>query len=257
MRVMLSFIILLMGFKALASFDMPVPERRVIFNPVVSTSARTLPQWQMGFQRAGGANVNSHMLVNALSVGVLPRVELGTVPMFYLTAPGSSNYTAKLNFYRGDKVDWAASFTETRFKSQITEKGQIVEEPDLVLRSVQLGFNYRPEWNSNVTLSPFFNHICGYLDSRNGLTFVYSLKCEAEWGLDMQYQIKDREWVTLAWGHLREAGLSPYEEMNTGIGMAWSQFRPKEMFSRPSVGVYYTPETNDALFLLSTTFYEL
>ncbi len=257
MRALISFIILAFSVQSLAGFDDVVPEKRVVFNPVVSTSARTLPQWQFGYQRAGGANVNSHMLTNALSMGIFPRLEIGTVPMFYATASGSRNYTVKGNFYRGDNFDWAASFTETRFRSEVKQEGKVVERPDLVLRSTQLGFNYRPDWNENVTMSPFMTQVCGHIDSTNGLVFVYSLKCEAEYGLDIQYQIKDREWITFAYGHLREAGMSPYEQMNTGVGVAWSQLRPKEMFSRPSVGVYYTPDTQDTLFLLSTTFFEL
>lgn len=257
MRAFILAFIFLSGLQAFAGFDDIIPPKRVIFNPVVSTSARTLAQWQFGFQRTSGANINSHMLANALSVGVHERVELGTVPIFYATVPGSRNYTAKLNFYRGDKFDWAAAFTENRFKSEVRQDGKVMETPDLVLRSFYVGFNYRPVELEDVTLSPFLNNVCGHIDSKNTLTFVYSLKCEAEWGLDMQYQIKDREWLTFAWGHLREAGISPYEDMNTGVGVAWSQFRPKEMFSRPSVGVYYTPDTGNTLFLLSTTFFEL
>ncbi|WP_413575707.1 hypothetical protein ACLVWU_15230 [Bdellovibrio sp. HCB290] len=255
MRFLVSLTILLFGASAFAGTD-SASEKRVVFNPVVSTSARTLPQWQFGYQRTGGANVNSHMLMNAVSVGILPRLEIGTVPMFYATASGSSNYTVKVNFYRGDQVDWAASFTETRFKSEARTSGGVVDRPELVLRSIQLGLNYRPEWNENTTFSPFANQVCGHIESKDALVFLYSLKCEAEYGLDVQYQIKDREWLTLAYGHLREAGLSPYERLNAGVGVAWSQLRPKAMFSRPSVGVYYIPDTQNTLYLLSTTFFE-
>lgn len=257
MRAILFVFILISAARAWALLGDPPPEPRVIFNPVVSTSARTLPQWQVGFQKAGGANINSNVLANALSVGLFPRLEAGVVPVFYLSAPGSSNFTTKLNFYKGDRFDWAGSFSETRFRSQVTEKGKVIEEPDLILRSFQVGFNYRPEWNANVTLSPFLTQVCGYIDSTNGMVFIYSLKCQAEWGLDVQYQIKDREWVTFAMGQLREAGISPYEDMNMGLGVAWSQFRPKDLISRPSLGVYYTPDTQNTLFLLSTTFYEM
>ncbi|WP_413585196.1 hypothetical protein [Bdellovibrio sp. HCB274] len=256
MRILILLTILLSGVSVLAGTD-SASEKRVVFNPVVSTSARTLPQWRFGYQRTGGANINTHLLTNAVSVGVLPRLEIGTVPMFYAAAPGSSNYTAKVNFYRGEQVDWAVSFTESRFKSEIKTSGGVVERPDLLLQSVQLGLNYRPEWNGNITFSPFANNVCGRIESKDPWVLIYSLKCETEYGLDFQYQIKDREWLTLAYGHLREAGLSPYEQLNAGVGVAWSQFRPKEMFSRPSVGLYYIPDTQNILYLLSTTFYEL
>ncbi len=257
MRSLLLAIVVLSSIQARALLGDPPPEPRVIFNPVVSTSARTLPQWQVGFQKAGGANINSNVLANALSVGLLPRLEAGIIPAFYLSAPGSSNFTTKVNFYKGERFDWAASFSETRFRSQVTENGKVIEEPDLILRSIQVGFNYRPAWDSNVTLSPFLTQVCGHIDSTNGTVFVYSLKCQAEWGLDIQYQIKDREWITFAMGQLREAGLSPYEDMNMGLGVAWSQFRPKELLSRPSLGLYHTPDTGSTLLLISTTFYEM
>lgn len=236
----------------------PAPPRRIIFNPVVSTTARTLPQWQVGFQRTSGANINSTMLANSLSVGVFPRMEVGVVPLFYATAQGSSNFTGKLNFYKSDEVDGALSFTETRFRSELKDEstGDIMDRPDLVLHSSQLVFNYHPE-GSDFTISPFLNRVSGYRDSSNVMTFVRSLETKTEWGVDLQWQMKDREWLTLAYGFLRNAGLSPYEDMNSGMGVAWSQFHPKEMFSRPSVGVYYSPNTGNIQYLVSTTFYEL
>lgn len=245
------------GFSAAAQSDWdPVPPRRIIFNPVVSTTARTLPQWQVGFQRTSGANINATMLANSLSVGLFPRLEAGVVPMFYATAPGSSNFTGKLNFYKSETIDGSLSFTETRFRSEVTNEGKVVERPDLVLDSAQVGFNYHPE-GSDITVSPFLNRVTGYVDSSNIYTYVYSMETKDEWGVDLQWQMKDREWITVAYGYLRNAGLSPYEKMNSGLGVAWSQFRPKEMFSRPSLGVYYSPDTGKAQFLVSTTFYEL
>lgn len=239
----------------MAQFDMPVPERRIIFNPVVSTVARTLPQWRMGFQRTSGANINADLLANALSIGVFPRMEVGTVPLFYRES-GSFNYAFKVNFYKGEEVDWASSYTETRFKSEIDQDGKVIQGPDTVLNSVQVGMNYHPV-GSDFTISPFGNNVCGHSDSTDGEIYTESLKCKWEWGTDVQWQFKDREWITIAYGFLRDAGLSPYSTMNSGLGVAWSQFRPKELISRPSVGIYYSPQTNNTLYLVSTTFYEL
>jgi hypothetical protein len=257
MRWLLTLAILASGFTAAAQSDWdPLPPRRIIFNPVVSTTARTLPQWQVGFQRTSGANINSNLLANSLSVGVFPRLELGVVPMFYATASGSSNFTSKLNFYKSDEVDGAIAFTETRFRSEVKTEGKVTERPDLVLHSAQIGLNYHPD-GYDFTISPFLNQVTGYVDSTNTLTYVYSMETKTEWGMDVQWQMKDRQWLTFAYGFLRDAGLSPYENMNSGMGVAWSQFRPKEMFSRPSVGVYYSPNTGNVQYLISTTFYEL
>ena len=231
-------------------------ETRYIFNPVVSVSARTLPPGRVGFQKAGGANVNSGMLANALSVGILPRFEIGVVPMFYASAPGSTNFTGKVNVYKGHEFDTALSYSQTSFKSEVKEDGQIVETPDMVLRSFQLGVNFHPD-EQDYIVSPFATNVCGFVDSTNTSTFRDSLKCEVEWGIDFQYRIKDQEWLTFAYGHLRESGLSPYETMHSGAGVAWSQFRRAEVFSRPSLGVYFTPNTGEMLYLVSTTFFEL
>lgn len=258
MRWISLLLIISFSFSANAQSDWdPVPPRRIIFNPVVSTTARTLPQWQVGFQRTSGANINANMLANSLSVGVFPRLEVGVVPMFYATAPGSSNFTSKLNFYKSEEIDGALSATQTRFRSEIKDdSGQITERPDLVLNTAQIGMNYHPD-GFDFTISPFLNRVTGFVDSTNGLTFVRSMEAKTEWGVDIQWQTKDREWLTLAYGHLRDAGLSPYEEMHSGAGVAWSQFRPNEMFSRPSLGVYYSPGTGNTQFLVSTTFFEL
>lgn len=257
MRWLSFLLVIFVGYRAVAQSDWdPVPPRRIIFNPVVSTTARTLPQWQVGFQRTSGANINSNMLANSLSVGVFPRLELGVVPSFYATAPGSSNFASKLNFFKSDEIDGALSFTEIRFRSEIKKSGVVIERPDLVLHSAQVGLNYHPDgWD--YTFSPFLNQVTGYMDSSNTTAFVDSLETKVEWGLDVQWQMKDREWLTFAYGFLRDAGLSPYQRMNSGMGVAWSQFRPKEMFSRPSIGVYYSPNTGDVQYLVSTTFYEL
>jgi hypothetical protein len=263
LRIYSLFILLLIASNSsaqeLVSEFFPIPEKaetRLIFNPLVSVSARTLPPGRVGFQKAGGANVNSSMLTNALSVGLLSRFEMGVVPMFYITAPGSTNFTGKVNLYKGEEVDWAFSFSQTNFKSEIKEKDKVVESPDLVLKSFQLGMNFHPD-SQDFIVSPFLTNVCGYLDSTLSSTYVKSLKCELEWGLDYQWRLKEKEWLTFAYGHLRDSGLSPYESMSSGAGVAWSQFRPSEILSRPSIGIYYAPKNGEVLYLVSTTFYEM
>ncbi|MEK2690832.1 hypothetical protein [Bdellovibrio sp. GT3] len=224
------------------------------FNPVTSASARTLPQWHVAFQKAGGANINSNFLANSLSIGILPRFEMGVIPLFY-TNKNSSNYTGKVNFWKGDQVDWAFSFTEARFRTEIKQNAQVIERPDLILRSMQLGLNYRIP-DSDFTISPFVTSVSGYLNSKDAVAFIYSYEIKTEWGLDMQWNFQDRQWLTLGYGFLRNSGISAYEMMSSGFGFAWSFFRPKELFSRPSVGLYYTPETANTLFLATSTFYE-
>lgn len=232
------------------------PVQRELFNPLVSTTARTLPKWKVGFQRSGGANINTNLLNNALSVGVMERLELGTAPVFYVSSPGSFNYMAKVNFYRGDSIDWSATYAESRFEGEVVERGVVTENPNLVLRSLNVGFNTRPVAMPNVTISPFLNTVCTYLDSSESRTYAKSLECKTEWGLDWQYRYDFNKWLTFAYGQVRKSGISAYEDLHPGYGLAWSMFRSNAFISRPSVGLFHTPDTNNTLLLVSTTFYE-
>lgn len=229
---------------------------KIVFNPVTSIEARTLEPLRIAFQKSPSANINSSFIGNSLSIGVFSRFEVGIIPIYEVSSPGS-NFTAKLNFYKGDEATWVFAFSEVRFTSAIyNSSGVLLEQPDFRLTSASLAWNYRPRWIPQFTFSPFATNVCGYLDSADAITFVYSFSCQTEWGLDVQYQIKDNQWVTLGYGHLRDTGNSPYEEMNSGFGAAWSMARPGKFFSRPSVGFYYRPDDQNMMGLISTTFFE-
>ena len=229
-------------------------ENKIIFNPVVSVSARTLDQWKVAFQKAAGANVNTNFLANSLSFAVLPRLEVGTVPVFYISAEHHLNYNLKVNFWRGESVDWAFAYAETRFRTKI-ETTTGTETPDLIMKASELILNLHPE-GAPVSASVFASSICGYVDSRDSLVFIYSISCKNELGVDVQIPLEERQWITLGSGSLRDAGFSPYEKTHQGVGAAWTIYRPEKLFSRPSLGAYYTPERGSVLYLVSTTFYE-
>jgi hypothetical protein len=226
-----------------------------LFNPVATSNSRTLGQWKVAFQRNPGANLNSTLLVNSLSVGLLPRVEVGVVPIYYGVEAHKSNFNLKYNFWRGDDADWAFGLSETRFKTEIQSANGRIERPDLVLTTLGLSANYHPDYMDSI-VSAFVANSCGKIESKDALVLIYSLKCTTEYGMDWQIPVKDRQWVTLGWGQLRKTGFSAYEPLETGFGTAYSMRFPGALISRPSLGVYYTPDGGNMAALLSTTFYE-
>lgn len=226
-----------------------------LFNPVATSNSRTLGQWKVAFQRNPGANLNSNILVNSLSLGVSERFEVGVVPIFYGMESHKSNFNLKYNFWRGEDADWALNLSETRFITEIKDVDGNMEKPDLILTTVGLSTNFHPDYMDSV-VSAFISQSCGRINSKNGLVLVYSMKCTAEYGFDWQIPVKDRQWVTLGWAQLRQTGFSAYEPLQSGFGAAYSVRFPGALISRPSVGVYYTPDDGNMAALVSTTFYE-
>lgn len=96
---------------------------------------------------------------------------------------------------------------------------------------------------------------CGVIDSKNALMKAFSLRCEDETGIDLQYAYKDNLWLTLGQGRYRESGLTPFENVIDGFGGAITIFRKGKLISRPFFG-YYLSENGQNMFLLTTTFYE-
>jgi hypothetical protein len=150
-------------------------------------------------------------------------------------------------------MDWSLTFGENFFRGKIDEKGYY-EKLDINSTALQLAVNihspYTP-WAMGFSLT----NACGYLNSKNKQLKTASSKCTGETGIDLQRAIADNKWITVGYGRLRDVGFSPYEPLVTGLGGAYSMFRPKTFFSRPSLG-YYQNFNGNGFLLLSTTFYE-
>lgn len=244
-----------MGHLSLALADDLASVNPHLFNPVATSNSRTLGQWKVAFQRNPGANLNANILVNSLSLGVSERIEVGVVPIFYGMEAHKSNYNVKYNFWRGEDADWALNLSETRFETEIKDSNGNIEKPDLILTTVGISTNFHPDYMDSI-VSAFASSSCGRIDSKDGMVFIYSLKCTSEYGFDWQIPVKDRQWVTLGWGQLRQTGFSAYESLQSGFGTAYSMRFPGALISRPSLGVYYTPDGGNMAALVSTTFYE-
>jgi hypothetical protein len=226
----------------------------VNFHPVTTVKARTIQKGTLALGRAPLGNINSTFLANSLNYGVFSRFEIGTSPMFYISEEHKYNYLLKLNFWKSEWMDWSLIAAENVFRTRIEHSNGQVERPDLKLSATQLALNIHPP-DSKIALGTFVTQACGYLDSNNIYVKSLSLECRYELGGDIQYETKDDQWLTLGVANMREAGISPFEDVVTGYGAAYTWFIPEKVFSRPTVGIYYTP-SGDIQYLFTTTFYE-
>ena len=223
------------------------------FNPVTSIAARTQPVGSFSIQRAPVGNINSSMLSQSLSYSLLPRLEIGTAPLFYFSAKHRYNYVGKYNFWRNQDIDWAVSLSESRYRTEFSQDSTI-ETADLIMRAAQIAFNYYPQ-NSQWVIAGFTTSMCGYIDSKNPFVYIESLSCQQEYGMDIQAPLEKNSTFSFGIANLRQAGYSPWEEMSPGMGAAYSLSRQGAFFSRPSFGVYQSIR-GQTLFLLSTTIKE-
>lgn len=81
------------------------------FTPHLTIDSRTRPIGKVSLQRAPGANINTGMLLSSFVVAVAPRIELGTMPVFYTDDIHRYNINVKWNFWRDDLIDWAFGYS--------------------------------------------------------------------------------------------------------------------------------------------------
>lgn len=242
-------LIILFSVSALAE------EQKVVFNPIASINARSIQKGTLSLSKSPLNNLNSVFIANTLNYGLFSRMEIGTAPLYYLTPEHKYNYMAKINFWRGDWVDWALSVGDNVYRTKIQDYNGKTERPDLKMTATQIAMNLHPpgtQWAMGVSVT----QSCGYIDSKNALTKVYSLKCAAETGFDVQYEHWDQHWISVGYGRMRSAGLTPYEDLTTGLGAAYTWKRSGKFFSRPSLG-YYQNFNGEHFVIANTTFYEM
>jgi hypothetical protein len=224
-----------------------------LFHPLASINARTIQKGTLSLGRAPLGNLNSDFLTSSLNFGVFERLEIGTAALFYAIPEHKYNFVFKYNFYQGENFDWSLIHGETVFRTKI-ENNDEVEKPDIKMDSTQLAMNYHPK-NSKWALGLSGTMSCGQVKSKNAMIRLYSYRCEAEHGVDLQYHTFRNQWMTIGHGKMRESGISPFESTVSGAGAAYTWFRENKFLSRPSIGLYQHFRQN-LMFLFTTTFYE-
>lgn len=247
------FVMFLVNAGALAEVLEGGSAPRHTFTPHSTSSARTGEWGSVALQRTPGTNRNTNVLISSLTVTILPRLELGTAVLLHPSPYHISNYNLKLNFFRSDFMDWAFSYSNILWRSIFYDTGTTLIYQRLNIQSHSLTTNIHPEGSQfSYGLSATFSSTLLRVEA---LKAEHLETSEPEYNLDISYQLSEREDITLGLGTLRDQGLTAYEKTRFGFGISYALYRPQRLFSKPSVGIHYTPENGSFLWSFATTFY--
>lgn len=229
------------------------PEVRT-FTPHLTIDSRTRPVGKVSLQRAPGANINTGMLMSSLTVGVIPRIELGTMPLFYTSKEHRYNYNLKWNFWRGDFIDWSFGYSIFNSRLAPSEDSESLQDEKLRFENsaAQISFNLHPKW-TRFSLSASYT---GALTRVTGdsLVQLYTTRQISDFACDISYPVARRLDLTVGGGTLRELGFSAYEERKFGFGTSTGIYFPRGFVSKLSVGGHYVPSTGRMQALLGINF---
>lgn len=227
------------------------------FTPHVTSDARTRDWGKMAFQRSPGANINTTFLLSALTVTALPRFEIGTTPALYSEESHDYNLVAKLQMWRDENTDVALGIANSRFRfSSLLLTNQLPHPSEITLEidSIQVTTNFRPKRSStwlSLMVGRTFSMLRG--DALGGKAGeLRTLRYADEYALDVSHPLNDRFDLSVGCGLLRPFGLSAYEETAFGFGSTVAWYRPRQFFSKPSLGLNLVPSTQQVQFLFSS-----
>jgi hypothetical protein len=220
-----------------------------------TVNAQTGPVGHVSLGRSPGANLNTDLLLASLSVTVVDRLSLGTVPVLYLVPEHKWNLAAKYFFWKGQEFFWALASSFVYYSTDDVLPGTPPTPYSLSLDvySLQLAVNYLPigsPWSFGLSVSQV------YTDAR--FTLDTSLKIKShitEPAFDASYSWSPTIDTTLGLGYLRNEGLSAFESNRFSYGLSLRWIRPGLFLSAPQFGIHHTPSTDNVLYLFSTTLY--
>jgi hypothetical protein len=226
------------------------------FTPHISAEAYTRKKGKFSFQRAVGANLNTSMFLSTFTYALTNRLEIGTVPFYYIDKLHNANFNFKYNFWRSEVFLWSAGLSY--FESDLDKEGLDPSLQNLDLRvrisAIQILMNYLPK-ASKFKYGVNLNIVDTLLVGLTGNNDEFTLGSKTEFGLDVSYSAKSSIDITVGMGWLREAGVSALENVKFGLGSSVRWYRPKKLFSSPTAGLHYTPDTGSVGVLLSSSFY--
>lgn len=225
------------------------------FTPHISADAVTRKKWGIAFQQSVGANLNTHVLLKSLTLAVTDRVEIGTVPTYYFLDDHIFNISVKYNFWRAREFVWAVGFSTAIF--DIDDEDFQESQLTYNISAMQILLNYFPDWTHfsfGLNLNILRDSVRG---SKNGAETEELAAGDRvyEAGIDVSHSFGENIDITYGFGFSRESGVTTFEENHFGLGASARWYRPGKLFSTPTVGFHYTPETEDVEFLISTAIY--
>jgi hypothetical protein len=222
----------------------------------ITTDAKTGHVGQVSLSRSPGTNLNSNLLLSSLSVVIYERVSVGTIPILYIADNHRLNITLKYSFWQGEEWSWALASQYALYRA----RGKLEDPPydpyyiEVNAYSLQLVVNYLPKgsrWGFGYSLNQIFTDaaISSSTIAENEHKHV------AEPGMDISYAWNSVIDTTVGLGLLRNDGLTAYESTAFGFGASLRWKRPGAFLSAPQVGIHYTPQTDNVLYLFSTKVY--
>lgn len=213
------------------------------FTPHTTVDCITRPWGGLNVQRSPGANMNTNFLLSSFTVTALPRFEVGTSPMLYGSKEHQNNFSGKLNFFRSNVQDWSLGYSRLQYgfsSSDFEEPSFLPETMRFTIQSLQLATNIHPTF-TRFQLGLAFTQVRSVVEGSDWIKEQTAKKVN-EYGVDLLYPVHHLVDFTVGIGVQRALGISAWEDVNLGLGSSLAWYRPKSIFSKPSIGFHYTPE---------------
>lgn len=222
------------------------------FVPHVTGDAITRDQWGFGLQRIIGSNINTNPILSAVSLTIIDRLELSTIPAYYFVKEHRHNFALRYNFWRGREFSWTVgAFTaQFDFTADSVDQSVFVEPPILEITATQLLMNYRPNW-TKLSFGISFGGVDTRVRGETNAGQVFSFDVQHELLFDLSYPVTDEWIVTIGLGRQRVEGITAFEDVEFGYGATVGWHRPGRFLSLPAIGVHHTPETDDVQFIFT------
>jgi|GEM_PF-6675471 len=210
------------------------------YHPHGTASPETLDVGSIGIEQTPGQhNIEAFSLTSAINVGILPRLQIGTSPLFW-GLPNSFNINSKLNFYKSKSWSFGASVFYLHSKNEVDELNHY---------ALSLNSGYRINSFSQVTYSlgveksDFFfgagqtpQHFFDYQRSINRFIDVTT---GASWADNTLHLMKNGNY-------------KPSLGSTLGIGASVTLVGLKKwLWIYPSIGFHYYPRDSSASWLIS------
>lgn len=247
--------VLVLVFSTLLYAEEPLVTVKKELAAHITTDAQTGSVGHVSLTRSPGANLNTDLLLASLSVVIVDRFSIGTVPALYLIDEHRVNVAGKYFFWKGEEFFWALSphyvLYHVRNNLETAPFSPYFLEIDIY--GLQLAVNYMPlgtRWSFGISINQLYTNA----KIKYGLTEKVA-KNLTEPGVDVSYAWNEKIDTTLGLGLLRSQGLSAFEDVKFGFGVSMRWNRPGRFWSAPQFGVHYTPDTDNFLYLFSTKIY--
>ena len=203
-------------------FNLAIAKDASIHFPVMGDKATTVKNFKLNFDKMPGGQVTDSVGMNAISLGLGPRVEIGFIPWVYLGHNDDSflryGYTFKYNFYKSRRFQWALGTTQ--IKGELSESSSF-EDSYFHMNFEQnwnyyfLAMNYTPDsslYNCGITLKHTKVHSFATVKGKSSYQLLdetitqshFTVDRQAAYNtsltLDMNYHLKRSHWLGMALG---------------------------------------------------------